>query len=160
VYAYADEDPIRWNDPYGLFKTSTVIDFKPVIDPSSICGSPFACSLVGAAVACDCRCTSSGYFADAILIVGGTVYYYNGPFASIKKKPKDPKVKNAQSAITHEFEWHIDLAIDQVAGIVTGLENTPHESLGACRKDCAAVSLQVKAAFAAALRDTQANENR
>jgi RHS repeat-associated protein len=160
TYAYVEERPTRSTDPYGLYTVHKTISYAPTSSPSSICGSPFACSKVGVALTCTCSCSSAGYFAKADLYVGGTVYYFNGPFQSIKQKPKDSSVKDAESAIHHEFAWHIDPALDEIDGTIIGLELTPHPNKESCIADCKSVNTQIIARFATSLAITQANENK
>jgi RHS repeat-associated protein len=160
AYGYASGGPTGSSDRFGLYTVRKIITTRRTMNPDQICGSPFACSLVGAAVACQCNCSASGYSADATVFVQGTIYYFSGPFGAIKKKPKDPTVKDSATAIAHEYNYHIDPGIDSIDPLMRNLEGTSFVSIGDCRRGCSALSLQVAAQFAATLRETQAAENK
>jgi RHS repeat-associated protein len=161
VVAYAAGNPLRYADPLGLFNVDNRMKKIATMTPEAICGSPFACSLVAATVYCNCHCDASiGYVvADATLMINGSLYYFNGPFGSIKKKTVDPTVKDAATAIAHEYNYHINPAIDAVAPLLKALESKGFNSEGQCQAECSNVAKAVNAAFGSMLKQTQDAEN-
>lgn len=161
VVAYAAGNPLRYTDPLGLFNVDNRIKKIATTSPGAICGSPFACSLVAATVYCNCHCDASiGHVvADATLLINGSLYYFNGPFGSIKKKTVDPTVKNAATAVAHEYNYHINPAIDAVAPLLKALESKGFNSESECQAECSSVAKAVNAAFSSMLKQTQDAEN-
>ncbi len=103
--------------------------------------------------ACDANCVT-----DATLLLAGTIYYYNGPFAGLREKPRDPTVKDAASAISHEYTHHIDPALTAVEPLIKSLEAKGFTSKEECSGECSAVSSKVTALFRSTLAETQRKE--
>ena len=161
IIVYAAGNPLRHVDPFGLFNVDNRIKKIATMTPGAACGSPFACSLVAATVYCNCHCDAfiGRVVAAATLMINGTIYYFNGPFWSINKKTIDPTVKDAATAIAHEYNYHINPAINGIAPLLKALESKGFNSEGECRLECSNVAKTVNAAFASMLKQTQDAEN-
>ncbi|HET9210780.1 MAG TPA: RHS repeat-associated core domain-containing protein, partial [Thermoanaerobaculia bacterium] len=161
VFGYAANNPLGYSDPEGLFNINNIIKQLPTSDPGASCGSPFACSLVTATAYCDCHCDDAvgAIVADATLLLTGRIYYFNGPFGKIHKTTVDPTVKDKATAIAHEYNYHINVAIDAVTPLLKNLEAMRFNSVEECRGKCSEVAKEVNSLFAATLHKTQADEN-
>jgi RHS repeat-associated protein len=159
-YVYADLNPVLLKDPLGLYTVTKNFKTKALSSPEQICGSTYACTLLGAAVGCSCSCTGDAWRASISVLLTGTIYHFNGNFGSLKKKPKDPSVKDASSAIAHEHAFHIDPALKGIDEMLRGVEETWYVSKEDCQSECAKVSKDARDLFFKTLQKTQADENK
>jgi hypothetical protein len=161
TYSYATANPLINTDPRGLYVVTDSIKKKPSMSPEAICGSPYACSNIGATVYCHCACDSNvdHVFADVELKLWGELAYYTGPYGSIKKKTVDPTVKDAGTAIAHEYNYHIKPAMAAVDELLKKLESSGYSSSAECYEACGATRKAVAELFVKILADTQAAEN-
>jgi hypothetical protein len=127
----------------------------------AICGSPYACTQVKVSVICYCNCDENvGYvFTDVVLQLAGDLSYYNGPYASIKKSTVDKSVKDAASAIAHEYAYHINKAIAVVDGDIKAMEAKTFNSVQDCNSQCGTLRTNSIKKFSQTLAQTQAAEN-
>jgi RHS repeat-associated protein len=161
LYTYVDGHPLSDIDPWGLYAIQDSIQLHASMNTEAICGSPFACSKIGATVGCVCDCDQNAgrVFASATLIIYGDLYYFNGPFSTKKQAAVDPTVKNASTAIAHEYNYHIIPAINAVDPLLTKLESTGFESTEKCQAECKDVAAKVNKLFSDTLKKTQIGEN-
>ena len=87
------------------------------------------------------------------------MYIFNGPWPTLKKQPKDKTVKDADSAIAHEYNVHINPAIAAVTPLIEDFEGKTFQSKGECEAECRQTQAKVNKLFAETLRATQKKEN-
>ena len=158
LFAYSRQSPLTRTDPLGLYTVEYNVTHNAVVDPFPICGSHVACTRAGISLLCPCVCEIGHVFPDPVLKITGQLYYYNGPFGKLKKKPKDPKVVDSQTAIAHEYYAHLDPAVQAVIPLVEALDKKTFGSYEDCQAECAKVRSQVISIFGKKLRETQTNE--
>jgi RHS repeat-associated protein len=136
-YAYVDNEPVAGIDPLGRYTIRLNKTLHPVRDPQPNCGSHFACTRAGVALACACSCgQDKRYHTDPLLIVTADIYYTTLPFKQIKSRPVDPNVVDSKSAIAHELSVHINPAIDAVRGDLQALTDQAFDSASQCQGEC------------------------
>jgi len=162
AYTYVANSSTNYVDPLGLFKTTDNIKRHPTnnIDPFCPGDSGGACTLFRAAVViCTCDCDASGYKPNPELRLYGDIYVYNGPWQTLRRKPKDKSVVDAGSAINHEYNVHINPAKSAVSGLINGLEGKTFKSEEECQSECSKTSDLVNKLFKQTLKKTQDQEN-
>ncbi len=163
-YSYVGNSPIDIADPVGLFGTRDGITRHQAVDIDPSCGtrSGGACTLFRAALVL-CTCTTDGcdgkWKANAELRIYGDMYIYSGPFPYKGRKPKDPSVHDAASAIAHEYNRHINPAIAAVTPLINALDAKTFKSKEECQGECDKTSGAVNKLFRQTLRQTQEAEN-
>jgi RHS repeat-associated protein len=161
-YLYAYANPGLFADPWGLFEIAYSVVTKPTLSPGSICGSPIACSLIGAALTASCKCDANigrVVAENVTLRIAGAIYYYNGPFGSISQRATvDRSVVDAQTAIHHEYAFHINQASLEVTRALLAFEAHTYSSTEACQRAVNAMSGMIHRYFAAALEASQRDE--
>jgi hypothetical protein len=132
------------------------------ITPVAICGSRFACSIIMATVSCECHRRESigDVTANAKLLLAGSIYYFNGPFAVIEYRAVDPTVRDSATAIAHEYAYHINPAINAVAPFLKTLESKGFDSQRECESECRNAAKAVTGLFASTLKQTQDAEKK
>jgi len=87
------------------------------------------------------------------------MYVYSGPFPYKGRQPQDKSVHDAASAIAHEYNVHINPAINAVTPLINGLEARTFKSQSECSTTCDQTSKAVNALFSRTLTETQEKEN-
>ena len=126
-----------------------------------VCGSRTggACTLItGVVVVSRCQQSGTGIIAMPELRIYGDMYVYSGPFTTLRRTPTDRTVVDAQSAINHEYNVHINPAIASVAPLINSLAARAFDSVGQCQMETSAVSTVVGIAFTNTLIATQQQE--
>jgi hypothetical protein len=118
-YAYADGNPIGAFDPYGLFTVVDRIARVPTLNLDSVCPpmTGGACTEnATVSVLCDCNCDGTAYVGTLTLYLTGRLYYYNAPFHSMqpRRRTANSTVINSATAIQHEYNYHINLAVESI----------------------------------------------
>jgi hypothetical protein len=128
--------------------------------PKATCGSAMACSVVAAITLSDCRFepTLNRVVAKATLRLMGTIYYFRGSFRSIAERARDKSVVDQETAIEHEYAFHITPAVNAVASLLTDFEKMTFASVAECMLGGTELSKTVTTAFQSALADTQIAE--
>jgi len=96
---------------------------------------------------------------SSILRLYGKMYIYNGPWRLLNKKPKDKTVNDADSAIAHEYNVHINPAVAAVTPLITEFEGKTFQSREQCQAECRETRAKVSKLFAETLAETQRKEN-
>lgn len=164
TYAYVSNNPTNSRDPGGLWdldlhglKRSKTLS----IDEDCRKETGGACTFISLArVVCDCECTDSGWKAKATLVLYGEMFIYSGPFANLKRTPKDKSVVDARTAEAHEWKVHLDVAIRAVTPLLDALEGKTFDSEQQCQAACGATSSAVDKLFRTVLHTTQAEEDK
>lgn len=150
--------------PAGLFgpRVRDFISRKPTLSPHETCGSPMACSIVAAIASCDCRfdTAANGILARTSLRLLGTIYYFQGPFASIAKRPRDRSVVDRATAIRHEYAYHITPAVLSVAGLMADVESRSFPTMADCIRAGRELAQAVTSMFRETLIATQDRERK
>lgn len=144
----------------AALETQDSILRKGTAVPRATCGSSIACSAIAAITTCDCRFDPSRnrVIARTTLRLLGTIYYFQGPFASIAQRPRDATVVDRASAIRHEYAYHINPAVDSVTGLLVSLERTSFPTIAECVVAGNELANTVLALFQQALAATQMRE--
>jgi RHS repeat-associated protein len=160
---YAHNNPVDATDPLGLFVTEDKIVQHRAIDIDPECGTDTggACTLIQAAlVLCSCKCEADRWKANATLRIYGNTWIYNGPFPYKGRAPTDKTVRDASSALAHEYNVHINVAKDGVTPLVDNLEERTFTSESECKGECERTSKAVDALFKSILGSTQQGEKK
>jgi hypothetical protein len=88
------------------------------------------------------------------------MFIYSGPFANLKRTPKDKSVVDARTAEAHEWKVHLDVAIRAVTPLLDALEGKTFDSEQQCQAACGATSSAVDKLFRTVLHTTQAEEDK
>jgi hypothetical protein len=86
------------------------------------------------------------------------MYVASGPFPYRGRRPVDPTVVDADTAIAHEYNSHINPAITAVTPMINALEEKTFGSKAECYAECDRVSSTVNQLFRNTLRQTQQAE--
>jgi len=86
------------------------------------------------------------------------MYVASGPFPYRGRRPVDPTVVNADTAIAHEYNIHINPAIAAVTPTINALEDKTFASEAECHAECDRASSAVNRMFRNTLRQTQQAE--
>jgi RHS repeat-associated protein len=166
LYAYVNNDPVDYLDPLGLFKIVDNIKKIPTLGIYNVCpptsGGACVVDPFGYYV---CTCTDTDCTTPeskvklSELRLQGTLYVYSGPFPLLPKKPKDKSVKDKASAIAHEYDVHINPAIEAVRPIIEAFESKTFPSKASCQSECSATRGKVVKVFGETLAKTQQQEN-
>jgi RHS repeat-associated protein len=161
-YTYVNNNPVNSSDPLGLFTVRDNITQRRAVDIDAQCGSSTggACTRVAALVVCTCKCDGANWKASAELRIYGQMWIYNGPFPYKRRRPVDRTVVNAETAIAHEYNAHINPSIAAVTPLINALEARTFKSKEECYGACGETSGQVSDLFRRTLRRTQEQENR
>ena len=159
------ENPhLDYSDPKGLFTVKDGIVQHRTIGIDNVCGTGTggACTAIKAAlVMCSCKEGCDGRWkASAELRIYGDMYIYSGPWATFPRKPKDKSVVDANSAIAHEYNVHINPAISAVTPQIKNLESMTFGSEAECYRECDKTSAAVNNLFRQTLKATQEQENK
>ena len=162
TFAYALANPVGLADPLGLYVVDDQIKQVTTGSLSSVCppDSGGACT-VGVFANLSCTCSAScggGFQAEATLHLKGTMYVFGGPFRSLKQKPFDKTVVDRATAIAHEYNWHINLAIKSVEPEIQALEARTYGSKEECEISCADTGVDVTQRFITNISRSQAIE--
>ncbi len=158
AYAYVLNNVPNLSDPLGLFAIEKKITVTRSLDIDFACPSNNggACTVrVRARVDCNCRCDGNGIKANPTLEITGQMYVSSGLWPYKGRRPVDQSVVDAQSAINHEWNVHLNPAIAGVSPAVSNLENKTFKSVEECQSDCKKTSDFVGHLFSAILFDTQ-----
>ncbi len=161
VYSYASGNPLTHMDPLGLWTIRNSIVVKPVPSIDGVCppNSGGACTYAGVGVGCDCEGCPPLIQANPTLYLGGTLYVFGGPFSTLRNRPKDPSVHDKPSAIAHEYNFHINHAVDAVRPYMDALDAETFQSTEQCQAACSETAKLVITTFGSTLRATQEGEN-
>ena len=165
LYAYVQDDPVNYLDPLGLFKLEDKIKQVRTSGIGQVCPatSGGACT-VGAAAVYSCTCTDTSCdnpeskVDTSILRLYGTMYIYSGPWPTLKKQPKDKTVKDADSAIAHEYDVHINPAVAAVTPLIEEFEGRSFKSKTECEDGCRETQAKVSKLFGETLAETYKQE--
>jgi RHS repeat-associated protein len=162
AYAYASDAPLRESDPLGLWGVRHSEKVRPTIQTNTLCGSPIACSRVSVRV--ECKCSSPNYdcdptFPEPTLVLEGNIFV-NPAFRGKAVATVDPNVRDFRSAVNHEYNFHIDKALDAVSDLMDTLERSEYSSPDSCRRGCAAMNPFIYDRFNQVLHETQQFEVR
>jgi RHS repeat-associated protein len=158
AYAYVRNNAPNLSDPLGLFAIEKNIGVTRSLDIDFACPSNNggACTIrVRARVECNCHCNGEDIKANPTLVITGQMYVSSGLWPYKGRHPVDKSVVDAQSAIGHEWNVHLNPAIAGVSSAVSNLENKNFTSVGECQSDCQKTSDCVGHLFGAILHDTQ-----
>jgi RHS repeat-associated protein len=161
AYAYAANAPAQRTDPLGLFSVVDRITKLKSLNIDASCGviSGGACTRGGRAqLNCDCKGCGDSWHADTTLTISGTLYYYSGPFRQLNRRPVDTTVVDAASAIAHEYNAHINRAVEAVRPLAESYEAMPFRDEQLCSEMCGVVAAEVVPLFSRVLGMTQADE--
>jgi RHS repeat-associated protein len=161
-YGYVENDPIDSDDQTGLFTIRNNIQLHYTPDVDASCGphQAGACTRAQAILMAVCECTGSGYRAKAVLGIYGDMYVFNGTWPYKGRTPKkDKSVKDADSAINHENNVHINPAIQSVTPMINKLESRIFKTLEECRKQVEKITKAVHNDFNLDLIESQREEN-
>ncbi len=169
-YAYVRNSPLNSVDPSGLQDSPVnmppmsdgIIQKKVGLNMDQICGPQVggACTVLAAAILnCTCNCEAGNWKASPELRLYGSLYYYTGKFPYKGRKPKDPTVVDAGTAIAHEYNAHINPAIRAVTPLIQGLQGMSFKSEKECQDQCNTTSSAVDKLFRATLSATQKSED-
>jgi hypothetical protein len=132
---------------------------QPTLAPRETCGSSVACSVVAAIASCDCSpAAPNRVLARTTLRLLGTIYYFDGPFASLAKRARDRSVVDSESAIRHEYAYHITPAMLSVAGLLPTVESIVFPSMADCVRAGRELAQSVNTMFRQTLVETQRQE--
>lgn len=159
TYAYAISDPLSLADPFGLYAIDkSGVKAIPMLNIAASCpGLGSACTNgLFAWLSCECSCSENGYVPNPTLHIKGTLYYYPGNPAQLKATPTDPAVVSPATSILHEWDWHMNLAIQAVDAGIKELEEKTFTSADECQSVCTqSYSPWVHSVFASYLSYTQ-----
>ena len=175
-YKYVFNNPVRMTDASGLdggdgpfraaypARTPPILDgiaLKPMSNLDPTCGSNVggACTSATALVLCNCDGCGGAWKANPQLRLYGTLYYFNGTFPYKGRRPKDSTVVDAATAIAHEYNAHLNVAIGAVGALIDSLKSRLFSSQAECQGECDKTSTAASALFRQTLRDTQQREN-
>lgn len=149
--AYSGQAGLTW-----LSEVSDRIERRRTPNTNEACGSPLACSKVIAATLWQCEAESltSSFVVRGTLNLYGTIYYYNGPFRS-RRTAVDRTVIDADSAVSHEYVWHIIPAISAVNPVLDSLEARRFATRETCETAARQTSRVITARFQTLLAATQ-----
>jgi RHS repeat-associated protein len=160
-YMYANMSPIQDHDPFGLYVIERAVEEIPMGYIRATCpGLGSACTLgYRAVMMCDCECDGS---VAVTLKISGRMYVYPGnPRALGNARPFDQNVRDAASAVAHEWEWHLDAGIRVVDPFIREFERrAPFSSQEECGQTCGEYAAWVNSEFAYAVALTQTLERR
>jgi len=160
-YIYASASPIQNQDPLGLYAIVRDVEEIPMAHIRGTCpGLGSACTLgYRAIMLCDCDCDGS---VAVTLKISGRMYVYPGnPRALGNARPFDRSVRDAASAVAHEWGWHLDAGIRFVDPFIREFERrAPFSSQEECSQTCGMYSSWVNSQFAHAVALTQTLERR
>ena len=161
MYDYTENSPATFTDPLGLFTITNLIRQHRTLGIENVCPpeSGGACTIrLTAGLSCDCRCDGTGWKAAADLRITGDLFVWNGQWPYHGRQPRDRRVHDAASAITHEYAAHIDPAIMALGPSIKTLEDKKFKSKDDCEAGCKNTSKFVNTLFGAVLGATQKEE--
>ena len=159
-YAYVKNNPLAFVDPLGLVEVrwnERVRFGDPDIACSRLTGG--ACSRAGAAVTGSCRkLDCGGYKMNSLLIVNADITVSPGPYPYKGRKPRDPSVRDAESAFVHEFRVHLIPAAAAAAAVLAVFEQPVYPSESDCRLAIGIARTVAVGRFNAVLAETMTND--
>jgi RHS repeat-associated protein len=164
LYAYADNDPVNANDPFGLYTVRYGISQHRAVDVDPQCGphNGGGCTThLAAILMCSCKCDNgTDWKASAELRIYGEMWITSGRFPYKGRRPRDRTVVDEQTAMAHEWNVHIYPSVTAVGQMIDELEAKTFKSESECKGDCNRTNDRVGRRFREELRHTQEQENR
>ena len=158
-YAYVRNNPLAFVDPLGLVEVrwNERVRFG---DPDIACSRQTggACSRAGAAVTGFCQPECGGYKMNSLLFVNADITVSPGPYPYKGRKPRDPSVRDAESAFVHEFRVHLIPAASAAAAVLAVFEQPLYPSESACRLAIGIARTVAVGRFNAVLAETMTND--
>lgn len=159
MYAYVDNNPLGFSDPFGLVKVTKNISETLVngdIDRSCESMPAGACTVgIRAAASAVCEGCGDGYRAKAYLFVYGQLFAYDGPFPYKNRRPRDTSVVSTATAVAHECREHLDPATNAAVAVLAQLEGKQCGSKEECEQEKTKYIKRAIKAFYSVLRSTK-----
>jgi len=167
-YNYVQNDPVDSTDPTGFYtvREGVTYTYEPSLqkdcpsDPRHPgLGAAGACTHAQALLFVRCHCVPGGFKAEAELRIYADIFVFSGQFPYPGRTPKDKSVHDADSAIAHEFNTHINPAKNAVIPMITRLEAKVFKTLAECEQQGEKTARAVHNLFSADLDESQREEN-
>jgi RHS repeat-associated protein len=153
LYGYVSNSPTVGVDPSGLMGVRNMIRPQIVLQ-RELPSDAVAKTDIGSSMTNICVPEGGGCRLTSVLNIYGTMKL---PLHVERRPKEDPTVTDTDSAKTHEYEWHINIAIEAVNKIVAPEEGKV-QSQGECCDTCSRLNKEGPAKFDQVIAKTRTDE--